>query len=502
MSDINNYGTFLHGRLPIFTSIDGFDPGDTKAIIEEVNEALSIHVENLIAMEYLYWYRRNVTPIYSKTKEVRPEINHKISESGGIYGSICDFKDGYFLPQPCFYISRKEDEEITEKVKQLNEYLYVSGKQQADNEVVDWFHTVGKGDLFVESNDDPEIPYKAYSLDPRSAFVVKSMRPGNPVVYGVHVVVRGEDLYLDVWDKNNVYRMLGTVTGKLVTPFPDYTCTATSVKSIEPNPLGKVPIIEYQYNSIGMSAAESVVPLLDAIDSIQSGRLDSIDQFVQSLLIFYNCELGTDEEGNAITTQYVREAGALFLKSIGENKADVKELSSVLDQGQTQVLIDDLYGQILRICGVPDTSKGSSSASDTGMAVELRDGWMIAEMHARNCEDLFKKANKEFDEIVVGLLKDKGILDISMNDFELNFIRNEVRGAQSKAQALNTMLASGLHPVIALTKSGLSADPVNDYEISRGYMRLRWGDPDEPSEQPTTEIVEEDHDTDGLGDVL
>ena len=496
----NNYGTFLYGRLPIYTTIDEFDPSNPEAIIAEINESLSIHVTNLLAMEYLYWYRRGVTPIYAKTKEVRPEINHKVSEN--IYGSIVDFKDGYFLPQACFYVSRKEDEELTDKVKQLNEYLYVSGKQQADNEIVDWFHTVGKGDLFVEASDEEDTPYKAYSIDPRSAYVARSLKPGNPVSYGVHVVTQGDRLILDVWDRNNLYHINGTVRGRLVTPTPDYVCTAVNVIDVEPNLLGAVPIIEYQYNSIGMSAAESVVPLLDALNDIQSGRLDSIDQFVQSLLIFYNCELGEDSEGNAITTQYVREAGALFLKSIGENKADVKELSSVLDQEQTQVLADDLYGQILRICGVPDTSKGSSSASDTGMAVELRDGWMIAEMHARNCEDLFKKSNKEFDKIIVNLLKRKGILDISMNDFELNFIRNEVRGAQSKAQALNTMLASGLHPVLALTKSGLSADPVSEYEQSRGYMRLRWGDPDAEAPEPTTEIVEEDHDTDGIGDVL
>ena len=500
MSELNNYGTFLYGRLPIYTTYDEFDPSRPEEIIAEINESLSIHITNLIAMEYLYWYRRGVTPIYAKTKEVRPEINHKVNEA--IYGSIVDFKDGYFLPQPCFYVSRKEDEEVTDKVKQLNEYLYVSGKQQADNEVVDWFHTVGKGDLFVEASDDEETPYRAYSVDPRSAYVARSLKPGNPVAYGVHIVTRGAELLIDVWDRRNQYHLRGTYKGRLATPTPDYVCTASSVIGYEPNLLGAIPIIEYQYNSVGMSAAESVIPLLDAINDIQSGRLDSIDQFVQSLLIFYNCELGDDADGNPITTQYVREAGALFLKSIGENKADVKELSSVLDQSQTQVLVDDLYGQILRICGVPDTTKGSSSASDTGMAVELRDGWVIAEMHARNCEDLFKKSNKEFDKIVVTLLKNKGILDISLNDFELNFIRNEVRGAQSKAQALNTMLASGLHPVIALSKSGLSADPLNDYEVSKGYMRLRWGDPEEPAPEPTTEIVEEDHDTDGLGDVL
>ena len=491
------YSDFLFGRLPIYTTIEGFNPNEPEKIIGEVNEALTIHVQNLLSMEYLYWYRRGITPIYAKQKSVRPEINHKVSMN--IAGQIVDFKDGYFLAQPAFYISRKDDAEKTDQVKLLNEYLYRSGKQQADNELVDWFHTVGKGDLFIKSVNNPDVPYEAYALDPRSCFVVRSMAPGNPVVYGVHTVIKDNTLYLDVWDKYFCYHLYGTVTGDLVSPDKNYICTASSISSIEANPLGAVPIIEYQYNSVGMSAFESVVPLLDLLNDVTSGRIDSIDQFVQSLLIFYNCTLGTDDNGNDITVKEVREAGALFLQSVGENKADVKEISSTLDQGQTQVFVDHIYHQILAICGMPDTTKGSHSASDTGLAVELRDGWSAAEMMARSCEDLFKKSNREFDNIMLTILKGKNLVDISLNDFALNFTRNEVRGAQSKAQALNTLLQSGLHPVIALSKSGISADPVNDYEQSKGYMKLRWGDPSAPAPQPKTEIVETDNDTDRNG---
>ncbi len=496
----DNIGTFLYGRLPIYTSIDGFDPSKPEEVVAEVNEALGIHVQNLIAMEYLYWYRRGLTPIYAKTKDVRPEINNKVSEN--IAGAIVDFKNGYFLTQPAFYTSRKEDAGVNEKVQQLNDYLYVSGKQQADNELVDWFHTVGKADLFVKANDDPDVPYEAYALDPRSAFVVKSTEPGNPVIYAVHVVVNDNKLTLDVWDRKNYYKLYGTVTGRLVTPDPNYMCTATTVEEIKPNVLGEIPIIEYHYNSVYMSAFEAVIPLLDAINQIQSDRLDGIDQFIQSLLIFYNCELGEDAEGNPITTQYVREAGALFLKSIGENKADVKELSSQLDQQQTQVLVDYLYEQVLHICGMPSTTKGGSSTSDTGLAVELRDGFFLCSTMARNTEDLFKKSNKQFDRIVTKLLREKNILDISINDFELNFTRTEVHGTQSKAQAGMAMLQMGYHPIIAFERSGLSPDPVSDYEMSKDYLRMRWGDPNEPIEQPTTEIVEEDNNTGGLGNVL
>lgn len=485
MEVVNN----LFGRLPIFTSVEGFDPNRPEEIINEVNQAMTIHVQNLWAMEYLYWYRRGVTPIYARTKEVRPEINNKVSENHA--GEIVDFKNGYFLTQPATYTSRKEDEETTNKVTELNEYLYRSGKQTVDNELVDWFHTVGKADLFVQSNDDDEAPFLAYALDPRSAFVAKSMRAGNAPVYGVHSVVRGEELILDVWDKYNVYTLRGTVTGKLTVPTPNYLCTATELIDVKPNPLGEVPIIEYFYNSVMQSAFESVIPLLDALNEMASDRLDGIDQFIQSLLVFYNCTL-EDDDGNEITPKYVRESGALFLKSIGENRADLKEISSQLDQTQTQVLVDYTYKQICTICGMPMV-QSQGVASLTGAAVEMRNGWATAETMARNTEDLFKRSNKFFDRIITKILREKNILDISLNDFELNFIRNDMYGVQSKAQALQTLLASGLHPTIALAKSGISSDPVADYENSKGYMRLRWGDPDEPMEQPKTDIEESDN---------
>ena len=481
----------LHGRLPIYTSIEYFDPTDLKSVVAEVNEALSVHALNLEQMEYLYWYRRGVTPIYERQKEIRPEICHKISSN--IAGSIVDFKDGYFLTQPATYIPRKGREEMADKVSVLNELLYRSGKHDADNEMVDWFHTVGKADLFVRSVEDDEKPFEVFALDPRSAFVVRSTRPGNEPVYAGYSVIQDGVLVVDVWDRKNLYRCRGMKVPKMTSPLKDLLTTVYEVFEVIPNPLGMIPIIEYQHNSVWMGAFENAIDLFDAIDDLQSGRLDAVDQFVQSLLVFYNCELGEDEDGNAITPSYVRAAGAIFLKSVGDNKADLKEISSQLDQSQTQVLVNNLYDTALAICGMPVTSN-SFPGDSTGLAIELRDGWTICEMNARNTEDLFKKSNRYFDKIIFKILNDKGILDINLSDFELHFTRNELRAVQSKAQALNTLLSSGLHPTLALAKSGISADPVSEYELSKEYMRLRWGDPEGPFEQPNTEIVEETRD--------
>ena len=97
-------------------------------------------------------------PILNRTKEVREDILNKVQVN--FASSVVDFKNGYFLTQPCSYVSRRKG--VQTKLKKLNEYLYRSGKYEADNKVTDWFHRVGKGVLFVEPNDDKEVPNVIY----------------------------------------------------------------------------------------------------------------------------------------------------------------------------------------------------------------------------------------------------------------------------------------------------------------------------------------------------
>ena len=464
----------LFGRLDIYASSDEIT---AENVVSELNTALPYHVQNLLQEDFLYWYRRNVTPILRRKKDVRPEIMNRVQI--GIADEICTFKDGYFLTQPCFYTARNDG--VQDKVDTLNEFLYRSYKHVADDKIVDWFHTVGKGVLYVEPDrdNDKEVPVHCYSLDPRSAFVVKSLRPGNEPVMGVNMVVVDDQAKFDVFTKKYIFHLSGGVTGRMLTTQvnSDFLATAVSVDKVERNALGLIPIIEYRYNSVNMGAFESVVPLIDALSLVQSNRLDGVEQFIQSLAVATNCEFP-----DGTTANDIRQAGMIVLKSIGENRADFRILSEQLNQAETQVLIDNLYEQILRICAMPTTTKGGRSTSDTGTAVLARDGWFNADCSARNCADLFKESNRQFDRIFVEILKKRGLLDINLSDFELNIVRNETANIQSKAQAFNTMLASGLHPELAAAKSGISNDPVADIAMSEKYLKMIWGDPDAPDE--------------------
>ena len=475
----------MFGRLDIYASYDDINEEN---LIAEVNEALVYHVRNMLEEEFLYWYTRGVQPILNRKKEVREDILNIVQVNTA--AEIVDFKNGYFLTQPCSYVSRRKG--VQTKVKKLNEYLYRSGKQDADNEISDWFHRVGKAPLFVEPGEDNEVPFRAYALDPRSAFVVYSLRPGNKPVMAVNLVTVDGVAKLDVFTENMVYHLTGAVVGKMITTEKNhnYMVTATTLDYSEPNVLGYIPIIEYRYNSINTSAFELAIPLIDEISNLTSNACDGVEQFIQSLAIAVNCEF---PENTTITD--IRKAGMIALRSIGENKADFKVLSEQLDQTQTKTLTDNLYDEILRICAMPSrNTSGSSTYDTTGAAVLANFGWYQADAAARNTEDLFKKSNRQFDRIIVEILRRKGLLDIDLNDFEIQFVRNETANVQSKAQAFQTLMAAGLHPELAAAKSGISSDPVKDMKMSEQYLLMRWGDPEKPIEQPKTDIVESDND--------
>lgn len=474
----------MYGRLDIYSTFDEITEDNVK---EELNSALTYHVKNMLQEEFLYWYTRGVQPILNRTKEVREDILNIVQVNTA--AEIVDFKDGYLIQKPCVYVARRKG--VQTKVKKLNEFLYRSGKGEADNKTADWFHRVGKGVIFVEPNmgsDGNARPFKAYALDPRSAFVVYSLKPGNEPVMGVNYVVSDGVAKFDVFTKDSVYHLSGVQTGKVVTyeNNHDYMTTAATVDSVEPNVLGEIPIIEYRYNSVNTAAFELAIPLLDELSNLASNSCDGVEQFIQSLAIAVNCEFPEDT-----TITDIRKAGMIALRSIGENKADFRILSEQLDQSQTKVLMDSLREEVFHICAMPNRSDGRNY--DTTGAAQLASlGWYQADCSARNTEDLFRESNRQFDRIIVEILRRKKLLDIEISDFELNFPHGETANVQSKAQAFQTLMGAGFHPELAAEKSGISSDPVKDIKMSEKYIKMVWGDPDK--------VDEEEQKTDGKGE--
>jgi SPP1 family phage portal protein len=213
-----------------------------------------------------------------------------------------------------------------------------------------------------------------------------------------------------------------------------------------------LPIVEYPSPDL-LGIFEPVVPLVDALNALQSNRLDDVAQYINSFLAILGAEV--DEE----TYKKLDEWKMLCLPE----GTDAKYLSTPMSQSDVQTLKDDLYQAILTICGVPNRN-GGSSTSDTGQAVELRDGWSSAETRAKDIETAFKAAEREHLKVVLRIMRDTVGTHLKLSDIEPHFTRRNYENIATKSQVLIAMLSSPwIHPEVAYASCGMFPDPESAY---------------------------------------
>lgn len=443
----------LKGRLRITVHYERVDETN---VIEVLNKTLPYFATNKGDIKYLWDYYKGVQPVLNRVKDVRPEICNKIVENHA--QEIVSFKVGYQLAEPLQYTCRNSTETGYEKrleqVNELNNMMFAEDKASADRDLFEWLCICGVGYRFIGVDDAEDVedggaPFEIYTLDPRITFVVQSSAYHGRVLMGVWVS-RDEN-------ENCIYNIY---TNDMYFCIKD----GTEILEARPHTYGRCPIIEYQLNNARMGVFEPALPLLDAINTLESNRLDSIEQNVQSLMKFINCDI--DEAGFL----EMLKLGAIKIDSRDGVAADVDIITNTLDQSQTEVTKDDLYNAVLNICGMPKST--SKSGGDTGAAVLLRDGWTLAESHAKSFELQLKKAERNALRVVLQICKQTKDcdLDLRIRDIELVFNRRNYENIQVKSQVLTTMLSSdSIHPELAFQACGLFSDPDAAYAQSMEY---------------------------------
>lgn len=431
----------LHGRRKIHT----YKRQITREnVVEVVNEALQIHTANRREVQYLYDYFRGKQDIRLRTKAIRPEITNRITVNHA--NEIVTFKTAYLLGEPIQYVSAGNDKEVSDAVQTLNEYMRAEAKDARDKELADWVHICGVGVRMVLpdlEDDSKAAPYSVYTLDPRDAFCIYASGFGEKKLAGV---LRQRD------ENGNWYSCIYTDTRYFEVKDNEITIDA-------PHALGMIPVIEYIGDNSRMGAFECVIPLLNAINTVESNRVDDIEQIVQSFLVFENCEVTTDQ------FKELRRDGGLLVKGEPQLPAKVYSIKNELGQSGTQTVIDDLYQKILTICGMPNRN-GGSSTSDTGTAVIYRDGFAEAESRAKSTEKSWLRSETELLKLVLRICRDvPDKIDIDTRDIKVEFTRKNQSDIQSKTQVLIQLLGNGkVHPKYAYQASGLFADTEEAYK--------------------------------------
>lgn len=426
-------------------------------VVKIIGQCIGVFYGNKSAIRYLWRYYKGDQPVLYRTKISNEDITNKILENHAY--EIVQFKVGQTYGEPVQFISRKDDDAINNAVDELNDFMTDANKQEKDIKSGEWQSATGTSFKAIQSKGG-EIPFRITAPSPLNTFVIYNRSTEEPVL-----------AVQELKDEDGKYYKLAfseTMSFKIV----DSNVVETKLHTY-----GGIPIVEYPNNHERISDIELVISMLDAINNMQSNRMDGIEQFVQSWIKFVNCDV--DEE----QFEKMKMNHALVVKSINkDNKSDVDIMTQELNQTQCQVAKDDLWDNALSILAIP--TKQSNTGGDTQGAVELRNGWDFSKTRAKLKDPLVKSAEKRLAVVVLNVLRiSRNDLKLSIRDFDVQINHSPQDNMYTKSQTLLLLLQCGIHPLVAIKTVGLWGDAEKTFLLSKPYLKNLWKTIDDVEEQ-------------------
>jgi SPP1 family phage portal protein len=452
-----------YGRKIAYTDVETITQDN---IVKVIGQCIGAFYFNKMAIEYLWNYYKGDQPIRYRVKISNEDIINKICENHSY--EWVQFKVAQTYGEPVQYISRKDDDETNNAVDELNDYLVDANKQEKDIEAGEWQSATGTSFKAVQfANGD--IPFRIVAPSPMNTFIIYNRSTREPIL----AVQELKDI------EGNWYKQCYT---------DSYECKIvnSNVHDWKVHAFGSIPIVEYPNNPSRLSDIELVIDIMDAVNNMQSNRMDGIEQFVQAWIKFVNCEIDEEE------FKKMKMNHALVVKSINkDNKSDVDVMTQELNQTQCQVAKEDLIDNALSILAIPN--KQSNTGGDTQGAVQLRNGWDFSKSRAKLKDPIVKTAEKRLAKLVLNAIRIKDHdLGLSMRDFEVQINHSPQDNMYTKAQTLYQLLQAGIHPLVAVKTVGLWGDAEKTYLVSKPYFDVLWKTIDnvEAEEKKAQEVME------------
>ena len=247
-----------YGRKILYTDDETITADN---IVKVVGDCIGNYYYNKTIIEYLWRYYKGDQPILYRLKVQNADITNKIVENHAY--EIVQFKVGQTYGEPIQFISRKDDDVINKAVDALNDYLVDANKQEKDIKAGEWQSATGTSFKAVRFANG-EIPFQIVAPTPMNTCVIYNRSTEEPVVAVQEL--KDED--------GRWYKLCYT---------DNYSCKLQNgvVSEWKLHAFGSIPIVEFPNNHERISDIELVIGILDAINNMQSNRMDGIEQFVQ-----------------------------------------------------------------------------------------------------------------------------------------------------------------------------------------------------------------------------
>ena len=457
-------------------------------IIKVLRETFPTHLANAARIDYLLNFEAGVQPQLRK-KVTRKEIDAKCIDN--VANEITEFKTSFVWGNPITLVSRGEKDSGKKNenkgIARLNECYSAEFLGKKQQKLARYVEIGGIGYTFVDIARDWRVGKSYYTydvLDPRYAYIVRSSYLGHRKMLGVTYSADTKgNFHITAFTPTTRYEIdsIYTLEGVETTTYSadNYTWSERAYNG-QKNPLGLIPIIEWERSSDRMGCFERQIDEMLELNQLWSDLSNQVGQAVNSVWWANNVEFPEetviDKDGNEVTVVSHPENGDWIETNTTRDGKDPKIEPLVVNadyNGQLQNILSK-RALILQKCSVPQ--RGDSSNS-TGIATSAASGWDAAESSA-NKEQLFMESAKlEEVEVVLEAIKvspdiesDNPMLELLFMDVQPSIKRQKNYELVSKMNFFATGISHAIHPKHLLIAMNAFSDPQQVYLDSKEYL--------------------------------
>ena len=309
---------------------------------------------------------------------------------------------------------------------------------------------IPRKDIFndVVNGDERQTTYKTaeegYDVKVNSPFIYEAVNgENNVVVYSSCIGEAGaKDLFCfnvaDVFDRKTKKeeRVVTVYTRQKIYEYRRNNGVMALVEVADNYVYGELPMTEHPLNKTRISPIEVVYDLLNALNNLLSVEVNSVEDKVNQLLVFVNCDM----EQTDIDTLYQNGIVVLPPAMGGTVNPDVKPIDNDLKYTETTLLTERIFTRLFDIVGVPLASATVSSGNNE--AAYLGGGWTNASTVMNHDIVYSEQADREELRKIIKICKlnpDNPINEINANEIDIKYNVNQSNNLLVKTQSMQNL---------------------------------------------------------------
>lgn len=387
-------------------------PKDAKITNQVLNDVIAYNEQYKKRFAMLEEYYLGKHSILDRSKDDRLS-NNKVVVNHAKY--ITDTNVGYLLGNPVDY-QPSEGYDI--------EPLLDAYKKQTindlDSEIAKDVSIFGMQYEYVYANEAAEP--KSCEVDNKNTIIVYDDTVEHNKLFGL--------IYRPIYEGSTFkYWEIIYVDKNVKRTYKSFAKRLQQVGAEEPHAFGDVPIICYKNNPEIMGDFEPVISLIDAYNLLQSDRVNDKEQLVDAILCLYGMDF--DEE----QADMLKESRMLAnIPTDGR----VEYLVKTLQEGDVDVLRQNIEADIHKISMVPNMSDNNFVGNSSGVAIRYK--LLAFEQNIKNKERYMEKGLMERFKLYNRFLVTKSkMAEVPIEEVDAVFKRNLPSNDFEISQMINNL---------------------------------------------------------------